>query len=72
MKTILVTGASGYLGSHVVEELVNGNFKVVALKRKSTNLWRCDCFADKVHWINCDNMGSAEIDIIRNDPDILI
>ncbi len=31
MKKILVTGACGFIGSHLVEELVKNNFKVKAL-----------------------------------------
>ena len=31
MKTILVTGGAGYIGSHTLIELINNNFKVVAI-----------------------------------------
>lgn len=31
MKTILVTGGAGFIGSHVVDELINNKYKVVVL-----------------------------------------
>jgi nucleoside-diphosphate-sugar epimerase len=34
---VLVTGGSGFLGSHVAEQLSNGGHQVVALVRKSSN-----------------------------------
>ena len=35
MKTILITGSTGFLGSHIVEELVVQGYNIVALKRKN-------------------------------------
>ncbi|KAL3265290.1 hypothetical protein HHI36_009500 [Cryptolaemus montrouzieri] len=34
-KTILVTGAGGYIGSHTIVELLNTNYSVVALDNLS-------------------------------------
>ena len=31
MKTILVTGGAGYIGSHTLIELINNNFKVMVI-----------------------------------------
>ena len=31
MKTILVTGGAGYIGSHTLIELINNNFDVVVI-----------------------------------------
>jgi len=38
--TILLTGATGFLGSKILESLLNQNYPVVLLKRSTSNLWR--------------------------------
>jgi nucleoside-diphosphate-sugar epimerase len=35
---ILLTGANGFVGSHIVEELVSNNYEVTCIVRKSSNL----------------------------------
>lgn len=72
MKTILITGATGFLGSHIAEELINQEYEVVALKRSTSDLWRCSSFKDKIHWIDWDNLIEAESKIINYNPEILI
>jgi len=72
MKTILITGATGFLGSHIAEELIAQGYNVAALKRRSSNLWRCNNFIDQIKWIDCDNLSEAEPEIIKCKPDILI
>ena len=37
MKKTLVTGASGFIGSHLVETLVEAGFDVVAFDRYNSN-----------------------------------
>ncbi len=39
-KTILLTGGTGYLGSHLLKRLVQYNDRVVLLKRTSSDTWR--------------------------------
>ncbi|MCD5380543.1 SDR family oxidoreductase, partial [Candidatus Gracilibacteria bacterium] len=39
MKRILVTGATGFIGQHLVQELVNNNFEVAVTIRKKNNLF---------------------------------
>lgn len=39
-KTVLVTGATGYLGSEVVKAMVASDFGIIVLKRKSSDLKR--------------------------------
>jgi nucleoside-diphosphate-sugar epimerase len=72
MKKVLLTGASGFLGSHLAEELLHQGFSVVALKRNASNIWRCCDFSDRIKWVNCDNISDAESLIVESKPEILI
>ena len=42
--TILLTGATGFLGSHLLKTLVNKGYKVVVLKRSTSDMWRLKGF----------------------------
>ena len=39
-QTVLVTGATGFLGSHLVKSLLKQNYQVIVLKRSFSNTWR--------------------------------
>jgi len=41
-KTILLTGATGFLGSHLLKKLLDENYNVVILKRTFSDTWRID------------------------------
>ena len=40
MPTILLTGATGFLGSHLLQALLAKGYKVVVLKRSTSDIWR--------------------------------
>ena len=42
--TILLTGATGFLGSHLLKALINKGYEVVVLKRSTSNMWRLKGF----------------------------
>lgn len=65
---VLLTGATGFLGSYIAEELINQNFKVIALKQKTSDIWRCESFKNKIHWIDYDNLN----EILNYDIDSFI
>jgi nucleoside-diphosphate-sugar epimerase len=47
-KRVLLTGATGFLGSHLLEALLKQDYKVVILKRSTSDTWRINhllCFA---------------------------
>lgn len=46
--TILLTGANGFLGSHLLEALIGQGYKVVILKRSTSDLWRITHLMDQV------------------------
>ena len=43
-KRVLITGASGFLGSHIVERMVKQNADLSIIVRESSDLWRIDEF----------------------------
>ncbi len=51
MKRVLVTGASGFLGSFVVEHLVQSKISVAILRRPDSDLWRLGDTAARVESI---------------------
>jgi nucleoside-diphosphate-sugar epimerase len=49
---IFVTGATGFIGGHLVRALVANGHEVVALRREKSSLVRCADFAEQVVWVN--------------------
>jgi len=47
LKTILLTGAAGFLGSYLLEALLSKGHKVVILKRSTSNTWRIENLLDQ-------------------------
>ena len=43
-RYILLTGGTGFIGSHLLEELLNLDKKVIALKRSFSDTWRINEF----------------------------
>jgi len=52
--TVLVTGASGFVGAQVVRQLVESDQEVVALVRATSSRRRLDGIADRVKFIEAD------------------
>ena len=59
--TLLVTGATGFLGSKLVEEFVADGCHVVILKRTSSNVWRIGHLLDKLVLIDLENQPFDDI-----------
>lgn len=56
-QAILITGITGFIGSHLAENLVSSNFQVIGLKRPESNLWRNIEIESKITWIDIDKDG---------------
>ena len=70
-KTILMTGATGFLGSNILKMLLNKNYKVVILKRPFSDVWRIE---DVIKEVKYFNLGEISIeDIFQNvNVDIIL
>lgn len=61
MKTILLTGASGFLGSHLLENFINKQYTVIALVRSTSDLWRIEEFLPKCKIYKINEIDLNEI-----------
>jgi nucleoside-diphosphate-sugar epimerase len=68
---ILVTGATGFLGSHIAEALLKDKHLLILTKRESSDLWRCASFVDRCKWTTIDN-ENWEDDIRNFNPSVII
>lgn len=68
---ILLTGATGFLGSHIAEVLYCAGYELLLTKRIESSLWRCSTFIDKVKWSNTD-LNTFESDVCEFRPDVII
>ena len=58
---ILLTGATGFLGSHVLKKFVENQYEVVALKRSTSDLWRIKNVVDKVKYYDIDQIDLEQV-----------
>lgn len=72
MNKILITGITGFVGSHLAENLVKNNFKVFGLKRSNSNIWRCEEFKEKIIWVNIDDKENCQKILFEVGIDVLV
>ena len=61
MNEIILTGASGFLGSHIAEILLDTGISAHVLLRQSSSLFNIppECIVSRVDFMNPDSIGSA-------------
>ena len=71
MKNIAVTGATGFIGRHLVRELLERGYTVTAVARDAEKGKQLDWF-DRVNFISCDLHEKIENHFEKfGRPDIL-
>lgn len=68
---ILITGATGFIGSNICNDLVNKGHIVYGIHRSKSSFDKCEAFKDRVIWVNIENENCK--DTLKNIHfDILI
>lgn len=70
-KSVLITGITGFLGSHIAEKFLLEGFNVIGLKRFSSNTWRNKDYFEDINWVNIDE-SDWKTKIIKYEPSIII
>jgi CDP-paratose synthetase len=60
-KTVLVTGATGFLGSHLVKALLADGYCVAILKRSFSKTWRIDDVMNQVISFDLDRVSLTDV-----------
>lgn len=71
VNKVLITGISGFLGSHLATTFIKSGWQVIGLKRKSSNVWRCADYIYDIHWIEIDDENWVK-EIINFCPNVVI
>ena len=73
-KTILITGATGFIGSCIAHKLVNMNYDVHITKREQSNIWRIRNIINRIIPHDVDLIDSERVEklIKESKPDIII
>lgn len=69
---IFVTGATGFLGSHICRKLLKEGYDVVGLKRSSSSLTLVDDIKDNMEWVEGDILQPDSIDQLLSRVDTII
>jgi len=64
-KKVIVFGGCGFIGSYVVEELLNNNYEVIAADLKPSK------YIDNKYFKQCDIMNPTQVDELVNNANIV-
>ncbi len=71
VKKILLTGATGFIGSHLLETLLDGRYNLVVLKKKNSSMWRVERLKPRIKFYNVDE-SDLESAFESNNIDCII
>lgn len=72
MPKILITGITGFLGSHIAEILCQNDIEVIGLKRASSDTWRCREFEDRIDWVDLDDLNDWKGIVLQKNPECIV
>ena len=68
---IVLTGATGFLGSFLLKNLVKENYDVVVLKRSFSNIYRIKNLLPKIRYYDLDKVSIEQV-FLENEVDTVI
>jgi CDP-paratose synthetase len=71
-ETILLTGATGFLGSYLLENFISEYFNVIILKRSTSSTLRINHLLKEVKSYDIDLLSSLDSIFIQNKIDIIV
>ncbi|GGI28249.1 NAD-dependent epimerase/dehydratase family protein [Pedobacter mendelii] len=72
MHKVLITGITGFLGSHIAEALCLQGISVIGLKRATSDTWRCKDFENKIEWLDIDGVNDWKKELVQKAPTCII
>ena len=69
---ILLTGGTGFIGSHLLHTLLQKNHSIVLLKRSTSHIWRIDDIMDTLISYDLDKITDLESIFTKNKIDLII
>ena len=71
INKVLITGGTGFIGSFVLEKLLENNIEVILLKKSTSDTWRINHILSSLK--SCDiDKNNLEIIFSNNQPDAII
>ncbi|QQK72847.1 NAD-dependent epimerase/dehydratase family protein [Pectobacterium versatile] len=60
MKKVLITGVTGFIGSHIAEALLKEGFCVIGYKRSTSDLWRLEKIKSEIIFYDIDKVSLSK------------
>ena len=72
-KSILITGATGFVGANLVRRLINGKNEVNIILRKTSDTWRIDDVKEKLnaHYVDLNNFKELNKVVNKIKPQVI-
>jgi len=61
VRTILITGGTGFLGSSLLRKFLDNNYRIILLKRTTSNVWRINNLLDKLTYYDVDAINLDDV-----------
>lgn len=71
LSRVVLSGATGFIGSYLAEELVARGYEVIALRRSQSDTWRVASVQTQLIWVDIDE-ESWEQQVVDLQPQYLV